>query len=194
MLDKCGAKLADALCDNHIIKEENKEIIVYGIDALLSTLINVVIVVGLGLILKLFLPTVVFLISFAVLRVFAGGYHAKTRIGCTASFLTIYLAGMTLQQYTPDIFVKPVTIGLAAISFASVFILAPVEHPNRPYQGNDYQVFKRMSRIIVILQTLLVIAGTFFMGYENLAYCISLAMLGVTIILALAGKIKVRGE
>lgn len=194
MLDKCGAKLAEALCDNHIIKEENKEIIVYGIDALLSTLINVILVLGLGLVLGLFLPTVVFLISFAVLRVFAGGYHAKTRIGCTASFLTMYLTGMALYRYTPEMLVKPAAIILAVVACVSVFILAPAEHPNRPYQGNEYQIFKNISRIIVSLQTLVVIAGTFFMGFMNLAYCISLAMLGVTIILVLAGKNAVRGE
>jgi len=188
MLDKCGVRLADVLCENHIIKEENKEIIVYGIDALLSTLINVVIVIGLGLLLGLFLPTVIFLVSFAVLRVFAGGYHAKTRIGCTAYFLIMYLTGMALYHYTPEMLVKPVAICVAVVACASVFILAPVEHPNRPYQGNEYQVFKNISRIIVSLQTLIVIAGIFFMGFENLAYCISLAMLGVTIILALAGK------
>lgn len=194
MIDKCGARLAGILCDNHIIKEEDKEIIVYGLDALLSTLINLVIILALGLALGLLGQTAVFLLSFAILRVFAGGYHAKTRIGCTASFLVIYLTAMALQQYTPETFIKPAAIGLAVISLAAVFILAPVEHKNRPYQGNEYQSFKKISRIVASLQALLVIAGTLFTAYADLAYCISLAMLGVTVILILARKLEARGE
>lgn len=194
MIDKCGTRIAGILCDNRIIREEDKEIVVYGLDALLSTLMNLIIILGLGLLLGQFLQTVVFLMSFAVLRVFAGGYHARTRIGCTASFIVIYLSGMALQYYTPAVLMKPLAIGLAAISLVSVFVMAPVEHPNRPFQDNEHQLFKRISRIIAGLQTLLVIAGSIFAGYENLAYCISLAMLGVAIILAVARKTETRGE
>jgi len=67
MLDKCGSRIAGVLCDNRIIREEDKVIIVYGLDALLSTLINLVIILGLGLILGQLRQTVVFLLSFAAL-------------------------------------------------------------------------------------------------------------------------------
>lgn len=193
MLDKYGSRIAGVLCDNRIIREEDKEIIVYGLDALLSTLINLVIILGLGLILGQLRQTVVFLLSFAALRVFAGGYHAKTRIGCTATFIIIYLTGMALQHYTPGIIVKPAAIGLAVISLVSVLIMAPIEHKNRPFEGNEYKHFKMISRAVAVLQTLLVIAGVIFTGYEKLAYCVSLAMLGVTIVLVLAKKLEQKG-
>lgn len=193
MLDKYGSRIAGVLCDNRIIREEDKEIIVYGLDALLSTLINLVIILGLGLILGQFRQTVVFLLSFASLRVFAGGYHARTRIGCTATFIIIYLMGMALQYYTPVMLMKPAAISLAVISLVSVFIMAPIEHKNRPFQGNEYKNFKKISRAVAGLQTLLVITGIIFTGYEKLAYCVSLAMLGVTIVLVLAKKLEQKG-
>lgn len=194
MFDKCGSRLAGVLSEHRVIREEGKEIIVYGLDALLSTLANLVVIIVLGLLLGQFVQTVVFLVSFASLRVFAGGYHARTRLGCTATFIIIYLAGMALQHYTPDMLVMPAAICLALVSLASVFALAPIEHPNRPFQDNEYRVFKVASRAVAGLETLLVIFGTAFTGYGNLAYCISLAMLGVTVVLILAGKLGLRGE
>jgi len=194
MFDKCGARLAGALSEHRIIREEDKEIVVYGLDALLSTLANLVVIIALGLLLGKFVETLVFIASFAVLRVFAGGYHARTRLGCTATFIIIYLAGMALQHYTPDMLAKPAAIFLALASLASVLVLAPIEHPNRPFQDNEYQVFKAASRAVAGLETLLVILGVAFTRYWNLAYCMSLAMLGVTIVLILARKIGQRSE
>jgi len=194
MFDKCGSRIAGILSENRIIREEDREIIVYGLDALLSTLANLVIIIVIGILLGQFVQTVVFLVSFAALRVFAGGYHARTRIGCTATFIIIYLAGMALQQYTPNMLIKPAAVCLALASLVSVLVLAPIEHPNRPFQDNEYQVFKTASRVVAGLETLLVVLGISFTGYVNLAYCISLAMLGVTIVLILARKFGKRSE
>jgi Accessory gene regulator B. len=189
MIERTAARLAGILCDNRIIREEDREIIAYGLDALISTLINIVIIFAVGLLLGIFAQTVIFLLAFAALRVFAGGYHARTRIGCTATFLVIYLGGMAAMKYTPAAAVKPAAAILALASVGAVFLMAPIEHPNRPFSDNEYQVFKRTSRITAIIETLLALAGI-VLGYEMTAYCVSLAMLGVTIILALAKKQK----
>jgi len=194
MIDKHASRMAGILCENNIIREEDKEIVAYGLDALLSTLINLVIILALGLLLGKIADTAVFLLAFATLRVFAGGYHAKTRIGCTATFLVIYLSGMALLHHTPDTWVQPAAIAVALASLALVLWMAPIEHPNRPFTDNEYLAFKKASRTIACLEALLVLSGSFLPGYSKLAYCISLAMLGVVIILALARNIESRRD
>ena len=195
MLSECANRMADILSNNRIIKPEDKEIYVYGLDALISTFINLIVIAALGIILGVFAETVVFVLAFAVLRVYAGGYHAKTHIGCIAAFISIYLVSMALQYFTPDYLIKIPTVILALLSTAAIFIMAPIEHKNRPFEGDEYQRFKRISRIVAGLEALIVLIGIVIIPIDyHLMYCISLAMVNVVLILAIAKKIEVRGE
>ena len=195
MLSECADRIADVLSNNRIIKSKDKEIYVYGLDALMSTFINLMIIATLGIVLGVFWETVIFMLAFAVLRIFAGGYHAKTRIGCAAASTSAYLISMALYYFTPDDLSKILALVLALISTVSIFVLAPIEHKNRPYEGDEYKRFKKISRIVTGLEALIVFIGIVIIPINyHLLYCISLAMINVVLILALAKKIEVRGE
>ena len=64
------------------VDEEDKEIYLFGIYQGLIFLLNVVTALLTGIILDMFLESVLFLICFIPLRIFAGGYHAKTQFRC----------------------------------------------------------------------------------------------------------------
>jgi accessory gene regulator B len=191
MLDAYIGRIADALSAKKIIKPEDREIYIYGLDALISTVINLAIITALGLILGLFAETAVFMLAFAILRVYAGGYHAKTHLGCTIGFVVTYLTNMALVHHIPAELSKLLALVIAPVSLVLVFVMAPVEHENRPFEGDEYRRFKKISRIVASIEALSATMGIIIIpAYYRLMFCISLAMLNTVIILALAKKIR----
>jgi accessory gene regulator protein AgrB len=78
------------------------------------------------------------------------------------------------------------------ISFVFILFLAPIEHKNKPFIGDEYSKFRTISRIIAALELMAIFLITvLFSETIKVAVLISLAMLGVTFILILA---KVEGK
>lgn len=55
-----------------------KEIYVYGIELLISSFISTTVILLIGISTNTFFESVIFLISFSVIRVYTGGYHSMT--------------------------------------------------------------------------------------------------------------------
>jgi len=190
MLDKVANYTADLLSANHIIKEDDKEIYAYGIEVILSTVINLALIVVIGICLGYFTETAIFILSFASLMVYAGGYHARTHAGCIATFTLIYLANIGIVSITPDWLKGPISIGAAILAYVYIWINAPIEHKNRPFEGDEYNRFKGICRIILVIEFIAVMALNIIATNHHLPYCIALAMLSVVFVLALARIIK----
>lgn len=191
MLNRLADKVAGVLSENSIVSKEDKEIYTYGLEVILSTVVNLVVVILLGCIFDFLLPTMLFVLFFAVLRVYAGGYHAKTHFGCIATFTLLYIVNMLLHLFTPEDWKAILSVSLSVIAFISIFIMAPIEHPNRPFEGDEFKRFRKISRVVSIFELVVVIGFIAFLpGRESIAYTIALAMISVIFILVLAKIIK----
>lgn len=80
MLNKVSSKLAKRIADG---SERRKEAVyTYGIEIILSTMIGISSILIVSGLLHEFKLGVIFLLVFAPLRVFTGGYHAVTYFRC----------------------------------------------------------------------------------------------------------------
>lgn len=187
MLQKLSEQFTDFLSVKGIIQTENHEIYTYGFVALFSTVINSILVLTIGITAGIFFETVIFLLMFGVLRVYCGGYHAESHISCVLIFIGIYGFAMAVAGLLPAEFSEIFSISAGIISFIIILLLAPIEHKNKPFIGDEYSKFKAMSRIIATLQLIIIILITVFLpGAIKVSVLISLAMVGVTFILILA--------
>ena len=75
-------KATDLMVRNEIISSEDREIYVYGLKQGLILLINILTTLLIGFAFNKTTETIVFLASYIPLRVYAGGYHARTQMGC----------------------------------------------------------------------------------------------------------------
>lgn len=100
--------LTQNLIDAEIIKDDNKEIVHYGIYGLLSTLFNFATILFIGVCCNCVLESILFTIAFYFLRIYAGGYHADTPKKCyffsvgisIFNFLILRnLSGMLVYKY-----------------------------------------------------------------------------------------------
>jgi accessory gene regulator B len=179
--------LTDFLLNKNIVSRDDREIYIYGFEALLSTVLNAFLVLITGILIGLLKETLIFLMGFALLRVYSGGYHAKTHLGCILTFAGIYGISMAIITFLPEQYTFFVSSSAGVLSLLFILINAPLEHKNRPFVDNEYKTFKFMARTVVVLEGFIIaLILIFFNQHSKAALLLSLAMFSVMFVLALA--------
>ena len=147
MLNKVSSKLAKIIADG---SERRKEAVyTYGIEIILSTMIGISSILIVSGLLHEFKLGVIFLLVFAPLRVFTGGYHAVTYFRC---FLISNISYLFLLLFNNIIYTKlPLEIWLILLVLSSYYIAihAPVVNENQPIGENKKSRCKIMARNIL---------------------------------------------
>lgn len=94
-------KIADNLVRSNVIKEEDAEIYIYGINQILVSVLNVSSALIIGCIFGAVPEIAVFMATYIPLRTFAGGYHAKTPTRCYILSLIIIIIVLVGIKYIP---------------------------------------------------------------------------------------------
>ena len=153
-MNKIANYLARKLVSNGA-SAENEEIYAYALECLLNTAFIFSIILILGIIFQRFMITLFWIAFFLPIRHHSGGLHASNHIGCVIFSVSIgtfcMFASPWLSSYDWIIYV-----GLAA-SIAIVFAFAPVIHSNHPLSEEKIQKTKKAARIIIIIETALVL-------------------------------------
>lgn len=195
MLQRVSDRLTDLLLEKGIIKNDDREIYIYGLLAMFSTVINFFLVLAIGVIAGLFIETLMYLLGFALLRSYCGGYHAKTQLGCAIGFTFIYGLSMLVLRALPADYSRYFSIISGGICLIFIFIFAPIEHKNRIFIGNEYKKFRLISRLVALVYFIVIcIIAMFFDRYMFAALIISLVMLSVSFVLAIALVLYERSE
>ena len=79
--------------------DNQKELCIYGMEMLIATAVNILIVCAISIFLKLNLEVMVFLIFFFPGRLFAGGWHARSHIRCIISFCIFMFGIIMVSRY-----------------------------------------------------------------------------------------------
>ena len=82
MFHAISEKIAEFIIGENEEQKDNREVLIYGIEILISDVVNLIVVLLTGLLFGHILCSLVFFISFAVLREKTGGYHANTHLKC----------------------------------------------------------------------------------------------------------------
>lgn len=164
MLYACATALAERLCKNNSIDEKQKAVYVYGFQLFLSSSAVMVSIFILSCLLKSIATSFVFSIIFVSIRLFSGGYHAKTYGRCFLFSNSVYLLcffSTRLIQEHQLFFLCPI---LTILSFTVIFSLTPITHRNHPLSAKTLQKNKLISRVLVSGVSLCVLAAYAFWG------------------------------
>lgn len=96
---------------------------------------------GLSLIWSRFWETVVLALFYIPLRVYAGGFHARTFAGCYCLSIGMYVAMLLFAQAHPPVLL--ISWG-AVVSIIIIIIKAPIADPNKPMESGDFERYRRM--------------------------------------------------
>ena len=90
-MEKLSVAIVDYCIRHSKIKSEKREIYIYGFMLIFADIINFSLVILIGLCLKKFTESVLFLITLCGLRQYSGGFHAKTFVVCRLSRILTYI-------------------------------------------------------------------------------------------------------
>ncbi|WP_073150466.1 accessory gene regulator ArgB-like protein [Paramaledivibacter caminithermalis] len=182
MIDKICRTITQKLVKNNIIKFEDHDIYMYGLQLFIVSIFKGIgifaIAYGLGRIKE----AAIFIIAFGILRINAGGYHFSTYFRC---FIVTILTMTTFRCFIVTIltmtisiilaiFITPyntfITIPILAISILLVLQYAPVDTPNKPLSNKEYRIYRKRSIVTILLESLIILA-VYILKKELSIYC-----------------------
>lgn len=156
-MKKISDKIANCFVENKVIEEEKCEIFAYGLELMMITVFDILAVLILSLFLHRFLETVIYLAAFIPLRIYTGGYHADSALKCFLIFLCSFVLFVAIISIVPAISYIYIEGSVAVVGLIAVFALAPIENGNKPLSKEEILVYRKISRCIVITQTLITV-------------------------------------
>lgn len=157
MLNLCATSLADCLFRNYPLDENQKPVYIYGFQLFLSSAAAMVSIFVLSCLLQAVYSSFVFSTIFVSIRLFSGGYHAKTYGKCfvisNSVFLICFFLAKITQKYLFD-FICPY---LVCFSLLVIAVLTPIRHKNHLLSDMTYQKNKKISRALALFESLCIL-------------------------------------
>lgn len=142
------ANISNRLCDhfvkNDIIEEEDRELYYYGVHQGIVMIINVVSMMIIGAVMGMLPEAILFMAFFIPIRIYAGGYHAKTQLRCYFISMGINVLALLGVRYMPTEWWLAGVI--ATVTTVLFLILAPSEAENKPLEPYEVIKYKRIAR------------------------------------------------
>ena len=183
--------LADRMCRNDIIKEDDVKFYAYSIQLMLERVIGFILIGIFALVFKSFFEIAVFTITFSVIRTSSDGIHCKTSIGCFISSVLMALSTILVSNWLINY--PLVCMASFVLSAVIIFYIGTIRDPNMDLSDIEFIHLKKRSRIgISILAP--IITGLMLVFPDN--HLVYYAALGViyNALSLIAVKILMREE
>ena len=155
MISKLAKNIAHFFVVQKIVEKPKEAIYAYGMELLLSDVLNALIVLLIALISHTLPAVIVFTAVFMGLRKFVGGYHANSHLSCMFTLVVVMLIFSYGICNVSEKYAWMVSIGFVVISIPVIFNLAPVLHPNKPVSDGKKAKLKKRSRILILFLSML---------------------------------------
>lgn len=144
MVAYLSTTITNYLICKDIIKQSEQEIYQYGVLTLIVNLIGILEILILGWITNTLYVSIIYMISFMILRSFTGGFHCKHYIPCNIIYGCLYLLCAYAYLHIQNIeLLLNLVCGLCVLV---ICYMSPVIHVNKPLDENK----KKRNRVIAI--------------------------------------------
>jgi len=159
--------------------EEDADIYAYGLEAVIAALFNIVISLFISFLFRGVVEGIIFVLVFALLRRFTGGYHADTHYKCVLTFCALLTFAMLITSFVPEFRGSIIiTFIIAIFSWIGIFVLAPIDDKGKSYSDEFRATLKKKSiAVSTLFLVICIIFGLVFSIY--VALILALAMFSV---------------
>ena len=184
MIENLAKTITELICRANAIDEEEKEIYTYGFFMLISKLAFFIVAIIFGAALDVIFESVVFYITFTILREYSGGIHAEKEIVCdicTTLAIGISVVFIKCILTANDLLAAYVIIILASIVIIS---MSPIQNDMKELSAADYLRYKKIICIIVAALVCITVISN-ILHIHGIIYAISTGMLLEMVLLIL---------
>lgn len=188
MLSKVSKKIVYWLIDELIINNTEEELYIYGLFMLLSQTLYFILTLIFGVLLNIIFESVVFYVAFQFIRTNAGGIHASSELKCEVATTVSLLVCLGFIKICDLYNFKMVILIITMVAAVFIFLLCPLDTPDKPLTIKEKKYFQKKSWIIVLI-ILTIIGLSLCFKINTLMYpcCMSLILESILLFL---GKIK----
>lgn len=188
MISKLSKIIVVDLIDKSIINDTEDELYIYGLFMLLSRTLYFILTLIFGVLLNIVLESVVFYVAFQFIRTSAGGIHASSELKCEVATTLSLLSCLGVVKLCDLYNLKTVIIILTIVATVFIFLLCPLDTPEKPLNKKEKIYFRKKSWIILLI-VLTIIGISSCLEINTLIYPCSMSLILESILLIL-GKIK----
>lgn len=190
MFNCISKKLVYSAARRDIIKDDEIDEIIFGLNSFLTVILNIVSALIIGLMLHTVFEIAMFITIYMMLRKYVGGSHSKTSLRCYFSSCILYCAVPIVIKYYH--FSSVFTVGITILSSLIMILLAPVDAQNKPLDDVERRVFRFRARrnVCMCLGIFLALHYADFListYYLSVIFTVSMA---VVALFAVTGKLR----
>jgi len=136
----------------------------YGIEIMISSIFNIILVLLCSLALGDILAGMTYLFIFIFLRSFTGGYHATTYLRCNITMVVTFIITFVLNKIiTYNAFPLFVCETTALVNLIPIIICAPVPNKHKPLTDTQR---KRSYKLSILIASVLSLIGLILYALE----------------------------
>lgn len=147
MTRQIAKHIAHFFCNKGVFSHEDIDTYIYGYELMLISIINWGAILIIMCITNSFVETILYMVSFIILRHHTGGYHAKSHKSCFILSVISYLYVLvTINVLSPKYsFALSLFYLFTALVIISIF--SPVEHKNLPVSAANQLKHRKYSLV-----------------------------------------------
>ena len=176
-------KLIDLMIKRRLANNENRLFYIYCMERTLSQVGNLLLLFILGCVFKKIIETSVFIIFYSSLRRFSGGAHAKSHWKCIGTYIIMLSASIVLARFLFSLSAVVIIVtSILVIAIFLVFRYAPVDCVNRRFDTGGLAQLRRWSRILIIVQSCVILVTLFLFPYFATIACLASLCQSITLL------------
>lgn len=158
MLKTLAEFLTLQLYKREIIEKEKEAIYIYGIELFFSTMTTILSILIISIIAQKPYLGIIFILYFMPIRLFCGGYHAKTFISCFIITNSIFIltALISLAPHFIDIKLM-ISIFLYFFSLLYIYFNAPILHADQKIKPEKIIKNRKNAKSIIYIEIIIFI-------------------------------------
>lgn len=172
--------------EKNIISDADRNIYEYGLELILSSIINIFVIIITGIFTSRLFESIALLAIVIPLQSCGGGYHAKTHMRC---FLIMYIGWWWVMWIIPYINLLA-TILIICLSLVTIFTFAPITNENVPMSNQQYYKMKILVRCLSCVASALGITTSWFWEGKNYIGKSLIMGIGVVALSVIAAKVR----
>lgn len=131
-----------------------------------------------------FMEGIFFFLGFCPLRLYTGGYHAKTPTRCYFIMVVVYVIFSFLLVLIPIEMYRLFELIVGIFTFCTIYRFAPIIHENKMTYPDELYRYRRISINICLMDFLLLIVGTLVLPTDIYRFLFSLGIATVSFFIA----------
>lgn len=164
MLERIADSIAVLFLKKNIINEDELPVYQYGMQVLICNIAGMLTVLIVGILISRLVESIIFITIYATLRIYTGGYHARTPLVCNIVFLGTYLVTVMLEALKVN---NSVVWIMYLLSCLIILRFSPIENVNKELDEKDKEIYRNKSLIISTLLLMILLAGDITDRYSN---------------------------